>query len=108
MVNITTSWLVEEYNKIVKDITGEYPSSDEKMYLKRFCDTKQRSINKKIYYDTLYLIKRWVPLFVVILIIKKKMKRELKKENIPARLVQVSDEFAHFTVDCALKKYCKS
>jgi len=101
------NWLFDHYSKIFKDSTGTYPNDMEKEFLKKFLNIAEESKGKEIYYMSIYMLKRWYPKFFVFIFISYSIKKYFIKTNAPESLILLNKEFAKYTLNSAIKTYCK-
>ena len=66
-----------------KELGKKHLDKDEDDYLLIFSDSTIMSSSKIIYSDALCYLKRFYPKFLILLMIRNKVKKVLKKENAP-------------------------
>lgn len=107
MAYYNKNWLLESYIEIFVNNTGSQPSEKEKEYLSQLLNISKETIGKQIYYTAIYRLKRWYPRFLVYILISITLKRYLIKTNAPESLIQLYKEFSKYTLNSAVKAYCK-
>lgn len=101
-------WPYDDYAKVFELVTGAKLIKEEKEYLSEFTDISKISASKIIYYDAIFMLKRWVPRFLVLYFTTKKTKQHFLNSNAPTSIVDLHKEFAKLTLIHAVKTYCKA
>ena len=92
-------------DKCKKELKKEYLDKDEKDYLLIFSDSTIMSSSKIIYSDALCYLKRFYPKFLILLMIRNKVKKVLKKENAPETIQKLYKEISVIIFHSAKSAY---
>lgn len=93
------------YEEMFEKVTGNKLNYEEELYFFYFTDIMILSPSKKIFYYTLYYMKRFYPLVLTRFIIELKVKSTLKKENAPQSIQKLYKEIAEIIILTAMKNY---
>lgn len=93
------------YEDMFKKKTGAAFSQEEAQYVIVYGNASHMSSSKKIYCYALYCMRRFFPLFLVRLIVQKKVKETFQKENAPQSIQLLYKDFAEVLLNTAMKNY---
>jgi hypothetical protein len=95
------------YRDMFKKKTGSAPSNEEEIFLVNFTNKNTLSPSKEIYYYALFYFKRLFPLFIIRILIRKKMNLALGAEKAPSSIQQLHKELAEIIILTAMSVYAK-
>ncbi|MBP6712702.1 hypothetical protein [Aliarcobacter cryaerophilus] len=93
------------YEDMFKKQTGAEFTEDEARYVLTYGNASYMSSSKKIYCHALYCMRRFFPLFLVRLIVQKRVKETFQKENAPQSIQLLYKDFAEVLLNTAMKNY---
>ena len=93
------------YEDMFKKKTGAKFSQEEAEYVLVYGNASYVSSSKKIYCYALYCMRRFFPLFLVRLIVQKRVKETFQKENAPQSIQLLYKDFAEVLLNTAMKNY---
>ena len=93
------------YEDMFKNKTGAEFTEDEARYVLVYGNASHMSSSKKIYCYALYCMRRFFPLFLVRLIVQKRVKETFQKENAPQSIQLLYKDFAEVLLNTAMKNY---
>jgi hypothetical protein len=99
------AFLFDKFKDMFKEKTGAAFSQEEAQYVIVYGNASYMSSSKKIYCHALYCMKRFFPLFLVRLIVQKKVKETFQKENAPQSIQLLYKDFAEVLLNTAMKNY---
>lgn len=103
-----SSWLYKDYESLFEYITGSKLTSEESVFLKSYFNTQDNfSKGKRLYYLSVFRLKRLYPRFLVYYLIKKTFKEDFSQNKNLHALVLVHQHFAKYMLNEAVKAYCK-
>ena len=88
-----------------KELGKKHLDRDEDDYLLIFSDSTIMSSSKIIYSDALCYLKRFYPKFLILLMIRNKVKKVLKKENAPETIQKLYKEISVIIFHSAKSAY---
>ena len=91
--------------KIKEKLNKECLDKEERKYLLTFSDSSIMSSSKIIYSDALCYLKRFYPKFLILLMIRNKVKKVLKKENAPETIQKLYKEISVIIFHSAKSAY---
>ena len=104
---VSNSFPMNYYLDMIKQNTGREPSEGDKSFLSKFVDKNILSSSKQAYYYALFYYKRFYPLFLIRMLIRKKIKWTLANEEASPCLQSLYKEIAEIVLLSAMSVYAK-
>ncbi|QEZ89313.1 hypothetical protein ACIB15232_1201 [Aliarcobacter cibarius] len=95
------------YSMYIDLFAEEELTNDVKVYLYKFSDSSKMSTSKYLYYEAVYMFKKFYPKFLVHTIILYKLKKILKKENAPQVVINKLEKIVEVLVQSSAGGYGK-
>jgi hypothetical protein len=93
------------YRDMFEEQTGRKLLAEEKVFLTNFANRDILSSSKQVYYYALFYYKRFYPLFLIRILIRKKVKLMLIKQKAPVSIQSLSNEIAEIILLTGMSAY---